>query len=731
MLAKKCKYLNSLHALPVCVGALLLAACASMGRPEGGPRDETPPMFVRSNPAPGSTNINTDRIVITFDENVQVKDAMNKVVVSPPQESMPKVMGVGKNVRVELMDTLLPNTTYTIDFTDAILDLNEGNELDGFSLSFATGPTIDSLCISGMVFEAETLEPAQGMLVGLHSNLSDTALTKVPFERVTRTNKLGQFTLRGLKEGTYRVFAINDINRDNKWDRTEDIAFYTATVSPTSHPVSVTDTLKSAAGKDSIVVRQETEFLPNDLLLTWFNEGYKRAYLSKYERRRNQIYLEMGAPLDSMPQLVVADGPFAGRNLRDWAVIESSAHFDTITYWLTDTAMIKADSLLMATTYLRTDTADHLTWATDTLKFNMSRNQIKAEKKAAENKNGDKNSDKKENKNINNRLNQQTPPPAMTPPASESPSTDSLPNLPADSLAADTMPPLPPVELMKVKIDNSPTLDVYSPLRILAEVPIERFNRSGVHLELMVDTLWQSIDAPMFALIDSLQPRLYEAPYTWKPGEKYKLTVDSASITDIYGLNNGPLSLEFTVKKLGEYSNLNMIITGVEGSAVAQLLDKQDKPVRSVAVEGGRAMFSHINPGDYYMRLFIDANSNGKWDTGSVADSIQPEETYYYPKRLTLKRNWDVEQNWDIFETPVDLQKPIDIKKNKPKGKPGDGQRDDDEEYDDQYYDEFGNPSVDPNDPFGKRKNQRYNRLNSRDSNTSGMGAGYRTNGLR
>ena len=217
------------------VAAAALAACASMGRPEGGPIDETPPVFVRSTPRPGAVNVERDRITIEFDENVQLKDAMNKVVVSPAQKTMPKISAAGRRVTINLMDSLQPNTTYTIDFTDAISDLNEGNELDGLAFDFATGPTIDTLAIAGMVFEAENLEPAQGMLVGVHSNLSDTALTKVAFDRITKTNQLGQFVIRNLKPGTYRIFAINDVNRVYKWDRTEDIAVYLSLIH-TSEP---------------------------------------------------------------------------------------------------------------------------------------------------------------------------------------------------------------------------------------------------------------------------------------------------------------------------------------------------------------------------------------------------------------------------------------------------------------------------------------------------------------
>jgi hypothetical protein len=190
-----------------------------------------PPVFVKSEPAVGALNYTNQKLVIEFDENVQVKDVMDKVVVSPAQKSMPSIVANGRRVYVELKDTMLPNTTYTIDFSDAISDLNESNPLDGFAVDFSTGNEIDSLRISGMIFEARNLEPAQGMLVGVYSNLSDTAITTLPLERISKTNQLGQFTIRNLKPGTYRIFALNDLNRDYHWDRSEDIAFYDVDIS--------------------------------------------------------------------------------------------------------------------------------------------------------------------------------------------------------------------------------------------------------------------------------------------------------------------------------------------------------------------------------------------------------------------------------------------------------------------------------------------------------------------
>jgi len=220
--------------------ALAVAACASIGRPEGGPRDEEAPVFVRSNPMPGAVNVDRGRIDIFFDENIKLEDASNKIVVSPAQAQSPAISSNGRRVSVEFRDTVVPDATYTIDFSDAIRDLNEGNILDNFAIDFATGPTLDSLRISGMVFEARTLEPAQGMVVGVYSDLSDTAITTLPMDRVAKTNQYGQFTIRGLKPGEYRIFAIDDRNHDWRWDRSENVAFYPLTISPTTVSGSTT-----------------------------------------------------------------------------------------------------------------------------------------------------------------------------------------------------------------------------------------------------------------------------------------------------------------------------------------------------------------------------------------------------------------------------------------------------------------------------------------------------------
>ena len=145
---------------------LTLYACARMGSPDGGWYDETPPRVIGATPEDKATGVKGRKIHIRFNEFIKVDNATENVVVSPPQLEAPEIKAGGKNITVELKDSLKPNTTYTIDFSDAISDNNEGNPLGGYTYTFATGQKIDTLEVSGYVLAAENLEPGKGILVG-------------------------------------------------------------------------------------------------------------------------------------------------------------------------------------------------------------------------------------------------------------------------------------------------------------------------------------------------------------------------------------------------------------------------------------------------------------------------------------------------------------------------------------------------------------------------------------
>lgn len=654
---------GGLGSLFVVAAALLLAACASIGRPEGGPRDMTPPVMVSSTPAPGSVNVSNGRIDIIFDENITLDDPMNKIVVSPPQKKQAQISSNGRRVRITLRDTLRDSTTYTVDLADAVRDLNEGNILDGLAIDFSTGPSIDTLMISGIVFEGRTLEPAQGMIVGVYSTpVADTALTTLPMDRITKTNALGRFTIRNLKPGSYRVFAINDLNHDFHWDRSEDIAFLDRDISPSTMAVEVTDTFTDAAGNDSLVTRPATRFLPDDILLTWFNENYKPLYLVKHERPdARRLTLEMSTHSDSLPQLTLLNTVRAGARLDREAVLQSSPGLDSLTYWLRDTTLIGSDTLKIAARYLHTDTLDNITFTTDTLTFALR--QPKKKKKRDE-------------------------------------ETDSVPKL----------------EFVNIGISSRQPQDLNIPLLFETSAPTASIDSAGFRIEELVDSVWMPVAARIPSPPDSLQPMRLLTEMTWKPKTKYRVTIDSLAVTDIYGNHNRPFVQEVSTHAIEDYAALFFNIGDLgPDSAIVELLSS-DKPVRLEPVRNGVATFEYVTPGAYYARLFIDRNQNGRWDTGSVADTVQPEDVFYFSKKLNLKKNWDVEQQWNIYETPVDLQKPEDIKKNKPprpkweteeeREKRKKGNNDDEEE----EFDPFMNDPFAPQSPDRLSNNNRRNR---------------------
>lgn len=654
---------GGLGSLFVVAAALLLAACASIGRPEGGPRDMTPPVMVSSTPAPGSVNVSNGRIDIVFDENITLDDPMNKIVVSPPQKKQAQISSNGRRVRITLRDTLRDSTTYTVDLADAVRDLNEGNILDGLAIDFSTGPSIDTLMISGIVFEGRTLEPAQGMIVGVYSTpVADTALTTLPMERITKTNALGRFTIRNLKPGSYRVFAINDLNHDFHWDRSEDIAFLDRDISPSTMAIEVTDTFTDAAGNDSLVTRPATRFLPDDILLTWFNENYKPLYLVKHERPdARRLTLEMSTRSDSLPQLTLLNTVRVGARLDREAVLQSSPGLDSLTYWLRDTTLIGSDTLKIAARYLHTDTLDNITFTTDTLTFALR--QPKKKKKRDE-------------------------------------ETDSVPKL----------------EFVNIGISSRQPQDLNMPLLFETSAPTASIDSAGFRIEELVDSVWMPVAAKIPSPPDSLQPMRLLTEMTWKPKTKYRVTIDSLAVTDIYGNHNRPFVQEVSTHAIEDYAALFFNIGDLgPDSAIVELLTS-DKPVRLEPVRNGVATFEYVTPGAYYARLFIDRNHNGRWDTGSVADTVQPEDVFYFSKKLNLKKNWDVEQQWNIYETPVDLQKPEDIKKNKPprpkweteeeREKRKKGNNDDEEE----EFDPFMNDPFAPQSPDRLSNNNRRNR---------------------
>ena len=623
-------------------------SCANIGNPSGGPIDKTPPIFMRSNPTPNAVNVKDRKIEIFFDEIVTLKDPSTKIIVSPAQTEMPRMSALGRKVTVELVDSLLPNTTYTIDFSNSIQDNNEGNAIDNFAFAFSTGSVIDSMRVSGYVLDSRTLEPMQSVVVGLQSNLADSAFHKEKLQRVALTNDRGQFTIRNVSPGSYHIFALKDLDRDYKFGNpTEDIAFLDSIIVPSIGSREAADTVYNDLNEiDTIMRATRPAYFPNDILLSMFNEDRKSQYLANNLRvDSTRISLTFAAASDTLPSLSIV-----GRNdvPDQWYTLERSQTNDTLTYWIRPPHLVSDDTLMVATTYLRTDTTSNLSWGTDTLKFTFQRQKAKKKKKNEE--------------------------------------TDSLEQ----------------IRFMELHPLANGTQEVYAPLLLQTGTPIERYSREAFHLQrkLQNDTTFYPAEIKSIALRDStLSRRDLMLKVDWEPGAAYTLAVDSLAMTDIYGLQTKPLKVDFNVRKMEEYGNIVFNIPAVRDSAIVELLDGTEKIVLRAPVKSHRAELLNLLPGKYYARLFIDRNGNGKYDTGNYDMHLQPEETVYYPGAINLKKNWDVEQTWDIYATPIDKQKPEAIKKNKPERKKWEKvntektETDEDEE---NGFSDFSNPN-DPN----------------------------------
>ena len=616
------------HRLPLILMLVIIGySCASMGTPDGGPYDEMPPKFVGSNPGMRAVNVKNQKIELEFDEFIKLEKAAEKVVVSPPQLEQPEIKVVGKKVALELFDTLKDATTYTIDFSDAIVDNNEGNPMGHFTYSFSTGGTIDTMEVSGTVLNAADLEPIKGIQVGLHKNLNDSALTTLPFDRVSRTDSRGHFIIRGVAPGKYRIYALMDGNQNYLYDsKTETVAFSDSIIIPSMMPATRQDTIwKDTLTVDTIKTVNYTRFMPDDIILRAFKEENTRQYFSRSQRdKENHFILKFSAKADTLPTLT-------GLNFdaTDAFVIEPNEGNDSICYWIKDSLVFQMDTLEVQMDYLYTDSLDQLVPKTDTIYLanKLTREQReKLAKKEAEEKEKERKKKEKKGEKIEE----------------EKPS------------------------FLTMNVDAPSAFDINRNIVLSFDEPVARIDTSAIHMSVKVDTIWQ--ETPFLIVPDSVLPRKYEILAEWEPEKEYQLKIDSAAIVGLYGLHTNKVEQTVKVKKLDEYGTLLFNLEGAPSTSVVELLDNGGKMLRQQRITSeNTADFYYLAPNaKYYVRLFNDRNGNGKWDTGNVEQGIQPEEVYYFPKVWEMKANFEFEETWNIHATPVDKQKLDEIKKQKP-----------------------------------------------------------------
>lgn len=625
--------------LTVIIGGVF-TSCARMGNPDGGWYDETPPKVLGATPADKATDVKAQKVKISFDEFVKIDNPTENVIVSPPQLQAPEIKATGKSIEVKLLDSLKANTTYTIDFSDAISDNNEGNPLGNYTYSFSTGAEIDTMEVSGYVVAAENLEPVKGILVGLYANLADSAFEKQPMLRVSRTDSRGHFVIKGVKHGTYRVYALQDVDGNYQFNqKSEMIAFNHELIKPSVMDDTRQDTLWSDSLHIADIKRVGyAHFLPDNITLCAFHEVLTSRYLLSVTRNEaNHFAVNFSYGNPKLPQIKGLNF-----NTHDAFIAIPNAKRDTIDYWLRDTALVNQDTLRMEMTYLMTDSAGQLVSQTDTLEvlskqpYERRMKQLKATYEKWQ-----KQQEKLKKKGE----------PYQT-------------EMPRPTLA--------------IRMQNTNEIDPEKRLQLQFETPISTIDTTKVHLYTKVDSLWYRANYQLlpaarrnaeghFVRPDSLKYGMnYEISADWKPGQDYSFETDSTAFTDIYGAVTPKYKQGFKVKGDDEFGSLIITLTGLDGQpCIVQLLDRNDKMIKEVAAEHQQAEFYYLKPETYYLRLFVDSNHNGIWDTGDYAKDRQPEAVYYYPGKIECKAKWDLTESWNPTSTPLYQQKPGAITKQK------------------------------------------------------------------
>lgn len=617
--------MNKYIAFLLLITGILLTGCANPGSgPDGGPYDETPPKILSMSPDLGQTNVKSAKVTITFDELIKVNNAQEKITISPPQIEMPEIKTSGRKISVELLDTLKENTTYTVDFSDAIVDNNEGNPLGNFTYYFSTGERLDTMEVAGHVLQAENLEPVKGIMVGLHSELADSAFWSFPFDRVARTDGNGHFSIKGVAPGKYRIYALKDMDNDFRYSRGEMLASGKDTIIPSSFPDIRHDTIwADTVHIDSIRQVPYTHYMPDNVVLLAYNEKNKIRQLLKVEREPAFFKIYFTAESDKVPTC-------KGLNFdeRDAFLIERSQGNDTLTYWLRDSVLVNTDTLQIAYTYEAVNDSTLLPFLkTDTLELIPRQTYEKRQKqKANEYVQWKKGLEKRHKR-------------------------------------GDFSEEVPPVKLMTIKFGNQGSIAPDKNVRLTLPEPLARLDTAGIHLYLQVDSNY--VEAAYRLERDSLSLLNYTLRAEWRPSQEYVLNVDSACMTGLSGIQNKAGDINISVKSDDTMGALFLLLPDADSTALVQLFQGSDRVVKQQWIKDGRADFFYLEPSDYYVRIINDRNHNGKWDAGDYREGITPEEVYYYPQKFNIRANWDIEQTWRIADTPIYLQKPRELIKQK------------------------------------------------------------------
>jgi hypothetical protein len=594
--------------------ALLAWHCAKQAAPQGGARDVTPPVVIKSTPPQGTTGFSSKGITIVFDEYITLDKINEKFMVSPPMEAKPKIYLKGKELKIDFLEKLRDSTTYTLYFQDAIKDLNEGNAIPNFQYVFSTGNVIDSLSVTGNVLLAENLEPEKSVMLMLHSVLSDTAPVKILPDYITMGDINGGFRINNIREGNYRLYALSDKNNNKRYDLEDEIfAFYDSVlnINPANswHPEKPDTTVSKidekikadlkmdekqiADVKKELNIKKEVPEIDGKYKMFIFTGPKKARYLTSSSRKLPyQLLYTLSLPPDTLK----FDFTLAETDNKNF-FIETSRRRDTVTVWLLDSALYSKPQIKTIVTYPFTDTTGAVISKPDTIEMRFVAPKPTRGKQRAK-------------------------------PLSYSNNIPVYGMKPGQTILFTSITPLEKPDTSKIRLYETSAK-----------------SRIPVKYQLLADTLNKR------RLIMKTQ---------LKEGGRYLLITDSAAFRNIYGDLSDSTGTSFTVREATTFGHLKLDIRNGTGSLVVQLLDEKEKLVTErKMVNGGIADFPLLEKGIYRARVIYDLNNDGIWTTGDFKTKRQPEPVSYYKEQIEMRVNFEETFEWDVsvmYEKPKSLR---------------------------------------------------------------------------
>ncbi len=562
--------------------------------PSGGPKDTIPPIITAIYPGLGATAIPREktRLILEFNEYVKVKDAKS-LFLSPPMEKQPKYKLKGKSVVISFEEPLDSGKTYTLDVTNAIVDNNEGNPFPGFTLVFSTGDVVDSMLVTGIVQDCNTLQPLKGATVMLYKDHADSAVFLKRPDAAVKTDDWGFFCLRNIQDTVYRMYALIDDNNNNKYDPdAEKIAFIDSLVTPV---VVVNDSLPEILKYDMLdtvgCLARKTEYE-----LNIFREKPSKQMIVNKERVGDRTaYVTFMAPYAQVDSLWIKGVP------HEKIITQFNILQDSLEIWVND-PKAQPDTFYVNVKYMKTDTLGLLNPTVDELKLvNPNRKTFgKSSKKDLKHE---------------------------------------------DTIAVFTTEAKPEtIEQYGFTIEfKYPVVESAFDSLIFRSVNPKQEEKKGKYtVEHDSLNLRKYIIRPVDKML---------------PGYEYFLKIPHRKFKDINGYYNDSTEVKVSLPNDDKLSLMNLVLTNVNNKYIVDLLsEKRDKVLRSYIVDKDQTLvFPYLKAGKYSIRITEDLNRNGIVDTGILLEHKQPEKVRFYKLEdgtflIDIPEMTELEQNIDIVE---------------------------------------------------------------------------------